>query len=594
MERSVPVTGRLSGADLFWPHAIGEREVPGLARTSLLRSSERSWLVAPEEALQTGGSELNARGVELLATEPGRPRDLAVALTGRFPTAFPEGAPAPRDALTEALRREAAAVALAAGKPLPERAGERTAEAVLSGGEGGTVVVMGNADWAASGKFFTARNQLLFENLADWLMQESELVELRAALPRDRRIKDFLSLERERRGLPALEASGALAVQGLDPALLAEAERAAGRQRLLSMCAATGGALILASALALAGARSSAEACDDDPRAQRRARAGPRGPVRGELPLRAPERRGARARSARPGLRSSGRREDRARGGGRGAPDARAPGGHLARGGARRLQGLRLRRRRAPRARARAPALRQDRRGGRGARAPGRRRRGHAPHLRGRGRPDLLALVQGAPAGLAAGSNVRLAGENDVYRAPALPPTPLAPAAWLDTHLVSFQPASVRAVVLSHGASGALDLLRDEQGWRVQGAAGGRVPRTRVERLLQVASNLIFADVIDAAVSPETGFGTRRRRCSSWSSRAASARRCGWAGKQRQAPIARPTRTGRSPGAWPCRRTRRRSCSRPWTTWPRERGSGRASDRDQRAAVAASEREWKK
>ena len=72
MERSVPVTGRLSGADLFWPHAIGEREVPGLARTSLLRSSERSWLVAPEEALQTGGSELNARGVELLATEPGR------------------------------------------------------------------------------------------------------------------------------------------------------------------------------------------------------------------------------------------------------------------------------------------------------------------------------------------------------------------------------------------------------------------------------------------------------------------------------------------------------------------------------------------
>lgn len=120
----------------------------------------------------------------------------------------------------------------------------------------------------------------------------------------------------------------------------------------------------------------------------------------------------------------------------------------------------------------------------------------------------LLALVQGAPAGLAAGSNVRLAGENDVYRAPTLPPTPTAPAAWLDTHLVSFQPASVRAVVLSHGAGGALDLLRDEQGWRVQGAAGGRAPRTRVERLLQVASNLIFADVLDAAVSPETGFGT--------------------------------------------------------------------------------------
>ena len=145
------------------------------------------------------------------------------------------------------------ATALSAGLEPPPRAVERTGEEVLTGGEGGAVVVMGDADWADGEKFFTARNQLLFENLADWLMQESALVELRAALPRDRRIADFLAEEEIRRGLPALAASGALAVQGVDPKLLAEAERAAARRRWLAMCTATGGALILASALALGG-----------------------------------------------------------------------------------------------------------------------------------------------------------------------------------------------------------------------------------------------------------------------------------------------------------------------------------------------------
>jgi ABC-type uncharacterized transport system involved in gliding motility auxiliary subunit len=252
MQRGVPVTGRLSGADLFWAHAVGERAVEGVERTALVRSSEQSWLVAPDEALHTGGTDLNARGLELRATEPGRPRDLMVALGGRFPTAFPDGAPAPRDALAETLWRSRVEEALRAGKEPPARQLERTGEQVLSAGEGGAVVVAGDADWAAGGKFFTPRNQLLFENLADWLMLEDELVALRATLPRDRRITDFLAREKQRRGLPVLEGTGALALEGLDPALVAEAERAAERRRGLAMLCATGGALALATGLALA------------------------------------------------------------------------------------------------------------------------------------------------------------------------------------------------------------------------------------------------------------------------------------------------------------------------------------------------------
>lgn len=253
MERGVPVTGRLAGADLFWTHAVGERPVEGLERTPLVRSSARSWLVAPDEALHTGGGDLSARGVELLATEPGRPHDLAVALSGSFPTAFPAGAPAPRDALAEALWRTAVGEALAGGREPSAREIVLTGEEVLTGRAGGAVVVVGDADWAAGGKFFTARNQLLFENLADWLMLEDELVALRATLPRDRRIADFLAEEKERRGLPVLAGSGALATVGLDPALMAEAERAAGRRRWTAMLAATAGSLALASALALLG-----------------------------------------------------------------------------------------------------------------------------------------------------------------------------------------------------------------------------------------------------------------------------------------------------------------------------------------------------
>lgn len=250
MERSVPVTGRLSGADLFWTHPVGEQPVAGLVRTALVRSSQTSWAVAADEALAVGGESLNTRGVELLAAEPSAARDLVVALSGRFPSPFAAGAPAPRDALSESLWREAVRSALEAGTEPPARAVEFTDEPVASGAAGGEVVVVGDADWISDGKFFTARNQLLFENLVDWLLLSDDLIALRATLPRERRIKDFLVEQRLARGLPALRGTGGMAVEA-DPALVGEAEAAARRARTLHMLSATVGALALASLMAL-------------------------------------------------------------------------------------------------------------------------------------------------------------------------------------------------------------------------------------------------------------------------------------------------------------------------------------------------------
>ena len=256
MERSVPATGGLPGCDLFWVHPVRGAAPEGLEHTSLVRSSANSWAVDANEAMVDDNTTLNARGVELLATEPGRPRDLMRVVTGRFPSAFTAGAPAARDAIADGLWREERRAALEGGREPPPRPTGSSDEPVASGGEGGAVVLVGDADWisdAYEGKLFGGRNRLLFENVVDWLLLEERLVALRATLPRQRRIADFLAEEKEARGLPVLEGTGALALEGVDPKKLSAAEAAAERRRWLHMAAATGLSLVLALGLAFLG-----------------------------------------------------------------------------------------------------------------------------------------------------------------------------------------------------------------------------------------------------------------------------------------------------------------------------------------------------
>ncbi|MCZ6598755.1 MAG: GldG family protein, partial [Planctomycetota bacterium] len=216
MEPSVPVTGRLPGADLFWAHAVETTAVAGIEVTSLVRSSPKSWLVDPDDALTVDAGALNTHAIELFATEEGRRRDLAVALSGRFPSPFVDGAPAPRDAIAESIWRQKVRRALEEGREPPPRAVETTDEEVLSSAAYSQVVIIGDADWVADGKFSTRRNGLLFQNLVDWLALEDDLLALRAEIPKNRRIVDFLAEEKERRGLSALRGTGGLVLAGAD------------------------------------------------------------------------------------------------------------------------------------------------------------------------------------------------------------------------------------------------------------------------------------------------------------------------------------------------------------------------------------------
>ena len=121
----------------------------------------------------------------------------------------------------------------------------------------------------------------------------------------------------------------------------------------------------------------------------------------------------------------------------------------------------------------------------------------------------LAAVVQGVPPGLAAGSNVRVVGEDGVYRAPAFAPVVTAVAGWIDTRLVDLDPAAVMALTVSHDAGRMLvDLERSEDGWRPRGASPGSVSGVAVERFLGVAATLVFRDLSSEQPGPDNGFGS--------------------------------------------------------------------------------------
>ena len=248
LEASLPVTAGVGGVDLFWAQEIRRTEtVPRHAsRQSLLRSTSTSWAVDPGEALVFDPRQLDARAATLLAGGNGREHDLAVSLQGRFPSPFLGGAPAPFDEVAEAVHAEDVAEARAAGREPPPRPLATTDEPVRSEETAGQVVVVGDADWASDGKYFTAeRNTVFLVNLVDWLALEDDLIALRSRMPTDRRLDDFLEQERRARGLllPSLEGEGGDHARFTE--LETEAADAATRRRWLHMAGATGGSLVL-------------------------------------------------------------------------------------------------------------------------------------------------------------------------------------------------------------------------------------------------------------------------------------------------------------------------------------------------------------
>ncbi len=243
LDDTLPVTRRLPGADLFWASALEVESSTQMESIQLLRTSELSWILPPEEAFRLDPKQLNARGVALLAAGDGQERNLALSLYGSYESPFAEGAPAVLDEYEEVLYAQARAQALAEGREVPERELARTSEDVASLLGETQVVVVGDADWARDGKFFTDRNKMFFENIVDWLALEDELVSLRSRVARERNIVDLLAQEREELGLfsLSLEESDDATISGLEET----ARRRATRRRWTWMLAATASSLVL-------------------------------------------------------------------------------------------------------------------------------------------------------------------------------------------------------------------------------------------------------------------------------------------------------------------------------------------------------------
>jgi ABC-type uncharacterized transport system involved in gliding motility auxiliary subunit len=98
----------------FEPVAEG-KPVPGLTATVLARTSQNAMLIDPIIATLTG--EAAARGFQ----PTGKAQTLALRLTGRFPTAFPDGPPKADEALPVPLRDGATGDAQSAAGDSPAR-----------------------------------------------------------------------------------------------------------------------------------------------------------------------------------------------------------------------------------------------------------------------------------------------------------------------------------------------------------------------------------------------------------------------------------------------------------------------------------------
>jgi len=243
-----PVTARIDRADFFWVHGIeGGEKSADVAYEELVSSSEESWIVPPEQALNVDGEWVEAQAFALAARGGGAARPLAVSLAGKLASAFVEGAPEAMDPVEEALFQTEVDRALAEGRTPPEREILTSDEAVLSGENDTQIVLFGDADWIRDGEFSSPRNKLLFVNLIDWLALEKDLIALRSRLPLERRIEDFLRQEREELGLLGLVrgAGGRDADARELVELETRAQERAARRRHLLMAFATGGSLLV-------------------------------------------------------------------------------------------------------------------------------------------------------------------------------------------------------------------------------------------------------------------------------------------------------------------------------------------------------------
>ncbi|MEE8469600.1 MAG: Gldg family protein [Planctomycetota bacterium] len=224
---SHPVTAGLQTVTLSWAQPINVEVPPpgGLERMTLLRSSDDAYRTTPKAAHVVLPKPISGMTQALYAEGRGRSYALGVALEGRFPSPFVDGAPAPFDPFHEG----------GAGR-------STTDETVLSAAAESQVVVFGDADWLRDPDregwypFLNADgNQALFMNVIDWLTLDEELIALRRRIPRDRALFDFETEARRELGLEHLSLSDTRQEFDLRLELEEQARSLAQRKRWQSM-----------------------------------------------------------------------------------------------------------------------------------------------------------------------------------------------------------------------------------------------------------------------------------------------------------------------------------------------------------------------
>ena len=191
-DRELPPVAGLQQGTFYWAQPIAplldDEGLEDVERVEIIRSSEHAWRVDIPERLEFEEEPRASMQRSLYARGSGQRYALAVALIGRLPSPFEQGAPAPHDPIA------------------PEDGGgtAATGEAVLSAASETQVVVVGDSDWMRDG--FLGGNERLFDNLVDWMVLDAELLALRARTPRERPLDDFYAEEVRRRGLDALPA----------------------------------------------------------------------------------------------------------------------------------------------------------------------------------------------------------------------------------------------------------------------------------------------------------------------------------------------------------------------------------------------------
>jgi ABC-type uncharacterized transport system involved in gliding motility auxiliary subunit len=157
-----PITARFSGLDLYWPSPLTIAPEAEEKATVLLESSPESWLmnepfvINPQQRMMFQRNAADTRGAQVLS----------VALAGDFSSYFQD-------------------------REIPDREGvERDWTEVTESVDDNRMIVIGDSDFASDllQNTNSGYNMTFLENVAEWLSNEDDLLEIKTRATRDLRL----------------------------------------------------------------------------------------------------------------------------------------------------------------------------------------------------------------------------------------------------------------------------------------------------------------------------------------------------------------------------------------------------------------------